>query len=157
MKSDADAKFDKTVEINGNEISPMVTWGTSPQDVVSITGIVPDPEKEKNEEIKEAMNRSLNYMGLKPNLKLTDINTGECKIVHGNIYKFSNNGIFGGTNLCHWKKNLYIGFAHTRYPYYSVPIIYDALSYNYITTKTPIIIKLRSTPAYIIKTAFERI
>ena len=73
LKSDADAKFDKTVEINGNEISPMVTWGTSPQDVVSITGIVPDPEKEKNEEKKEAMNRSLNYMGLKPNLKLTDI------------------------------------------------------------------------------------
>ncbi len=73
LKSDVDAKFDKTVEINGNEISPMVTWGTSPQDVVSITGIVPDPEKEKNEEKKEAMNRSLNYMGLKPNLKLTDI------------------------------------------------------------------------------------
>ena len=73
LKSDADAKFDKTVEINGNEISPMVTWGTSPQDVVSITGIVPDPEKEKNEEKKEAMNRSLNYMGLKPNVKLTDI------------------------------------------------------------------------------------
>ena len=51
----------------------MVTWGTSPQDVVSITGSVPDPEKEKNEDKKAAMNRSLNYMGLKPNVKVTDI------------------------------------------------------------------------------------
>ena len=39
---------DKEVEIKGNDISPMVTWGTSPQDVVPITGSVPDPEKEKN-------------------------------------------------------------------------------------------------------------
>ncbi len=45
LKSDPNAKFDKEVEIKGNEISPMVTWGTSPQDVVPITGLVPDPEK----------------------------------------------------------------------------------------------------------------
>jgi 3-isopropylmalate/(R)-2-methylmalate dehydratase large subunit len=51
----------------------MVTWGTSPQDVVSITGVVPDPEKEKDEDRKTSMNRSLNYMGLKPNTKITDI------------------------------------------------------------------------------------
>ena len=50
LKSDQDAKFDKEVEIKGNDISPMVTWGTSPQDVVPITGTVPDPEKEKNED-----------------------------------------------------------------------------------------------------------
>ena len=73
LKSDPDAKFDKKVEIKGDDISPMVTWGTSPQDVVSITGSVPDPEKEKNEDKKAAMNRSLNYMGLKPNVKVTDI------------------------------------------------------------------------------------
>ena len=73
LKSDPDAIFDKEVEIKGNEISPMVTWGTSPQDVVSITGNVPDPEKEKDKDRKASMNRSLNYMGLKANTKMTDI------------------------------------------------------------------------------------
>tara|TARA_B110000438_G_C15576402_1_gene547623 strand:- start:31 stop:771 length:741 start_codon:yes stop_codon:yes gene_type:complete len=73
LKSDPGATFDREVEINGYEISPMVTWGTSPQDVVSITGFVPDPEKEKNEDKKKSMNRSLNYMGLKPNTKITNI------------------------------------------------------------------------------------
>jgi len=73
LKSDKDAKFDKEVEIKGDNISPMVTWGTSPQDVVSVTGIVPDPEKEKDSDKKDSMIRSLNYMGLKPNTKITDI------------------------------------------------------------------------------------
>tara|TARA_B100001123_G_scaffold389454_1_gene466230 strand:+ start:31 stop:1428 length:1398 start_codon:yes stop_codon:yes gene_type:complete len=73
LKSDPNAKFDKEVEINGNEINPMVTWGTSPQDVVSITGVVPDPDKENNIDRRTSMNRSLNYMGLKPNTKMTDI------------------------------------------------------------------------------------
>ena len=73
LKSDSEAKFDKEVEINGSNISPMVTWGTSPQDVVEVTGIVPDPQKEKDEDKKASMIRSLNYMGLKPNTKITDI------------------------------------------------------------------------------------
>jgi 3-isopropylmalate/(R)-2-methylmalate dehydratase large subunit len=73
LKSDPDAKFDKEVEIKGDDISPMVTWGTSPQDVVSVTGVVPDPEKEKDKERKKSMIRSLNYMGLKPNTKIIDI------------------------------------------------------------------------------------
>ena len=73
LKSDLDAKFDRSVEIDANEISPMVTWGTSPQDVVSVTGFVPDPDREKDEDKKASMNRALNYMGLKPNTKITDI------------------------------------------------------------------------------------
>tara|TARA_B100000029_G_scaffold289531_1_gene283235 strand:+ start:546 stop:1949 length:1404 start_codon:yes stop_codon:yes gene_type:complete len=73
LKSDANAKFDKEVEIKGDDISPMVTWGTSPQDVVSVTGTVPDPNKEKDEDKKKSMIRSLDYMGLKPNTKITDI------------------------------------------------------------------------------------
>jgi len=73
LKSDVEAKFDREVEIKGDDISPMVTWGTSPQDVVSITDSVPDPEKEKDEDRKASMNRSLSYMGLKPNTKMTDI------------------------------------------------------------------------------------
>ena len=73
LKSDPDSKFDKEVEIKGDDISPMVTWGTSPQDVVPITGLVPDPEKEKDKDKRESMIRSLNYMGLQPNKKITDI------------------------------------------------------------------------------------
>jgi len=73
LSSDSEAKFDHEVEIKGDDISPMVTWGTSPQDVIPITGRVPDPEKEKNADKKASMNRSLNYMGLKPNTKITDI------------------------------------------------------------------------------------
>jgi len=73
LKSDANAKFDKTVEINGESISPMVTWGTSPQDVAPVTGVVPDPSKENDKDKKASMNRSLDYMGLKPNTKITDI------------------------------------------------------------------------------------
>ena len=73
LKSDSNAKFDKEVKISGNDITPMVTWGTSPQDVVSVTGFVPDPDKEKDEDKKKSMNRSLNYMGLKPNTKITEI------------------------------------------------------------------------------------
>jgi len=73
FKSDTNAIFDKEVEIKGEDISPMVTWGTSPQDVVSITDVVPDPEKEKNEDRKKSMIRSLNYMGLQPKTKMIDI------------------------------------------------------------------------------------
>ena len=73
LYSDKNSKFDKEVNINGSEIEPLVTWGTSPQDVATITGTVPDPEKEKDEERKVAMYRSLEYMGLKPNIKISDI------------------------------------------------------------------------------------
>ena len=71
--SDKDCKFDKEVNINGQDIEPLVTWGTSPQDVSPITGTVPDPDKEKNQDRKLAMKRSLEYMGLKPNTKISDI------------------------------------------------------------------------------------
>ena len=73
LKSDNDAAFDQEVEIKGDDISPMVTWGTSPQDVVAVTDTIPDPEKEKDEDKKASMTRSLNYMGLTPNTKITDI------------------------------------------------------------------------------------
>ncbi len=73
LKSDPEAKFDQEFEIKGEDISPMVTWGTSPEDVVSVNGIVPDPEKEENKDKKLSMYRSLNYMGLKANTKITDI------------------------------------------------------------------------------------
>ena len=71
--SDSDAKFDKEINIDAKDIEPLVTWGTSPQDVSPITGEVPDPEKEKDKDRRTAMYRSLDYMGLKPKMKISDI------------------------------------------------------------------------------------
>ena len=73
LYTDDDAKFDKEVNINAKDIEPLVTWGTSPQDVSPITGEVPDPEKEMDQDRKTAMYRSLEYMGLKPKMKISDI------------------------------------------------------------------------------------
>ncbi len=73
LKSDQNSNFDKTVTIEGENVVPQVTWGTSPQDVVPVNGSVPDPNKEKNSDRRAAMERSLDYMGLKPNTKMTDI------------------------------------------------------------------------------------
>ena len=73
LYSDKECKFDKEINIDGKDIEPLVTWGTSPQDVSPVTGVVPDPEKEKNEDRKTAMKRSLEYMGLKANTKISDI------------------------------------------------------------------------------------
>ena len=73
LKSDQNSNFDKIVTIEGENVVPQVTWGTSPQDVVPVNGSVPDPNKEKNTDRRAAMERSLDYMGLKPNTKMTDI------------------------------------------------------------------------------------
>jgi cytidyltransferase-like protein len=75
-------------------------------------------------------------------VKLINIDNGECEIVHGNPSLFTNKDIFGGTNLCYWKNDLYIGFGHIRNPWYSVPILYNAKTFQYISSKTPIIIDL---------------
>ena len=73
LYSDKDCKFDKEININGPDIEPLVTWGTSPHDVSPVNGLVPDPDKEKNNDRKMAIQRSLEYMGLKPNTKISEI------------------------------------------------------------------------------------
>ena len=73
LYSDKDCNFDKEISINGKDIEPLVTWGTSPQDVSPVTGVVPDPNKETDKDRKMAMLRSLEYMGLKANTKIADI------------------------------------------------------------------------------------
>jgi len=73
LKSDNDANFDKEISLEGKQIKPMVTWGTSPQDVVTIDGKVPNPEKENDVDKKNSIERSLKYMGLKPNTLVKDI------------------------------------------------------------------------------------
>ena len=71
-------------------------------------------------------------------LKLNSFDSGECEIVFGHPSKFTNKGLFGGSNLCHWKDNLYIGFIHSRNPHLCMPFLYDANSYKYISTNTSI-------------------
>ncbi len=73
LKSDNDAIFDKEITLDGKDILPMVTWGTSPQDVVSIDGKVPNPKDETNEDKKNSIERSLKYMGLKPDTAIKEI------------------------------------------------------------------------------------
>src|SRR5213082_1829812 len=73
LKSDPDAKFDHEVTIDARSIKPQVTWGTSPEMVVTVDGRVPDPDGEKDAIRREGMERVLTYMGLEPNTPMTDI------------------------------------------------------------------------------------
>ena len=73
LASDDGAQYDKVIKIDADEIVPQVTWGTSPEDVVSINGNVPDPAKISDSEKQKSMFRALEYMGLEPNTNMTDI------------------------------------------------------------------------------------
>ncbi|KAL9121916.1 MAG: hypothetical protein Q9187_001533, partial [Circinaria calcarea] len=73
LKSDEGASYDEEVFIDAKDIIPTVSWGTSPQDVVPITGIVPDPEECKTEEKRDSARRALKYMGLTPGTRMEDI------------------------------------------------------------------------------------
>jgi 3-isopropylmalate dehydratase len=73
LKSDPGAHYDLEVEIKAEDIPPTLTWGTSPQDTVSITGSVPDPEEAKDEIRKNGMRRSLEYMGLQPGVRMEEV------------------------------------------------------------------------------------
>jgi 3-isopropylmalate/(R)-2-methylmalate dehydratase large subunit len=73
LRTDDGADFDKIVKLDAANLPPIVTWGTSPEDVASITGSVPDPANVTDEGRRAKMERSLAYMGLKPNTKMTDI------------------------------------------------------------------------------------
>jgi len=73
LQSDADAAWDRVVEIDASALEPQVTWGTSPEMVVGVDGRVPDPEREKDAGRREGIERALAYMGLEPNKAVTDI------------------------------------------------------------------------------------
>lgn len=73
LHSDADATFDIEVEIDAARLAPQVSWGTSPEMVVDVTGQVPDPEKEENASKAEGMKKALAYMELAPGTAVTDI------------------------------------------------------------------------------------
>jgi 3-isopropylmalate/(R)-2-methylmalate dehydratase large subunit len=73
LHSDAGAKFDMVVTLNAAEIKPQVTWGTSPEMVIPVDGRVPDPDQEKDSVKRDAIEKALVYMGLKPNTAMTDV------------------------------------------------------------------------------------
>lgn len=73
LVSDDDAVFDEVVVINGADIEPQVTWGTSPEMVVGVSGSVPNPANETDPVKVSGINRALEYMGLQADQKITDI------------------------------------------------------------------------------------
>jgi 3-isopropylmalate/(R)-2-methylmalate dehydratase large subunit len=73
LATDAGATYDKVVTINAADIAPSVTWGTSPEDVLPITGVVPDPSTFADPSKQAAAKKSLEYMGLTPGTPMTDI------------------------------------------------------------------------------------
>ncbi|MAH87850.1 MAG: 3-isopropylmalate dehydratase large subunit [Kiloniella sp.] len=73
LRTDAGAHFDKTVTLDTAEIPPMVTWGTSPEDVAPITGNVPHPDDFEDDNKRDAAARSLEYMGLTAGARLSDV------------------------------------------------------------------------------------
>ena len=73
LQSDAGATWDLVVELDASLIKPQVTWGTSPEMVLSIDDRVPDPEREKDAGKRDAIERALTYMALTPNKPITDI------------------------------------------------------------------------------------
>ena len=73
LPSDPDAQYDTVVELRAEEIVPLVTWGTSPEDVVAITGTVPDPAMATDDARRSQMQRMLDYMGLTAGQKLSEV------------------------------------------------------------------------------------
>jgi 3-isopropylmalate/(R)-2-methylmalate dehydratase large subunit len=73
LASDEDAKFDTTHVFDASEVTPQVTWGTSPEMVMSIDGRVPDPDKERDATRRDGIVKALAYMGLEPNTPIAEI------------------------------------------------------------------------------------
>jgi 3-isopropylmalate/(R)-2-methylmalate dehydratase large subunit len=73
LHTDEGADFDRVVKLDAAKLPPIVSWGTSPEDVVSIAGVVPDPADVADENKRASMVRALDYMGLAPGTKMTDI------------------------------------------------------------------------------------
>jgi 3-isopropylmalate/(R)-2-methylmalate dehydratase large subunit len=73
LRSDEGAHFDKVVVLDAAKLPPIVTWGSSPEDVASVLGVVPDPDEIADENKRNSKKRALDYMGLTPGTKITDI------------------------------------------------------------------------------------
>ncbi len=73
LPSDSGAKFDKIVDIDATKVTQTITWGTSPEEIVSIDGTVPNPDKISDEVKQNKIKRSIEYMGLTPGQKISDV------------------------------------------------------------------------------------
>lgn len=73
LHTDEGAHFDKVVKLDAANLPPIVTWGSSPEDVISVTGVVPNPDEIADENTRKSKWRALEYMGLTPGTKMTDI------------------------------------------------------------------------------------
>jgi 3-isopropylmalate/(R)-2-methylmalate dehydratase large subunit len=73
LQTDEGAHFDKIVKLDAADLPPIVSWGSSPEDVVSIEGVVPNPDEIEDQTKRTSKWRALDYMGLKPGTKITDI------------------------------------------------------------------------------------
>ncbi|MDB5696335.1 MAG: 3-isopropylmalate dehydratase large subunit [Sphingomonas bacterium] len=73
LPTDAGARYDKSVTLHATDIAPALTWGTSPEDVVSITGVVPEPDSFADPSKQAAARKSLDYMGLTPGTRMQDV------------------------------------------------------------------------------------
>ena len=73
LHTDEGAFFDREVKLDAAKLPPIVTWGTSPEDVISVAGVVPNPDDIQDENKRRSKWRALEYMGLKPGTKITDI------------------------------------------------------------------------------------
>jgi 3-isopropylmalate/(R)-2-methylmalate dehydratase large subunit len=73
LYSDPDAVFDREVRLDAANLPPIVSWGSSPEDVIAVTGVVPDPDEIADENRRKSKWRALEYMGLRPGTKITDI------------------------------------------------------------------------------------
>ncbi|KQM93677.1 isopropylmalate isomerase [Sphingomonas sp. Leaf22] len=73
LPTDADARYDRVVQLHASDIAPSLTWGTSPEDVVPITGVVPSPDSFADASKRVAAQKSLDYMGLTPGTRMQDV------------------------------------------------------------------------------------
>src|SRR5690606_27707847 len=73
LHTDEGAHFDRVVKLRADSLPPIVSWGSSPEDVVSVTGTVPDPALIEDEAKRASKQRALEYMGLTPGTRITDI------------------------------------------------------------------------------------
>ena len=122
LKTDANASFDQELNLNAEEILPMITWGTSPQDVITIDGKVPNPQSENDEDKKNSIERSLKYMGLKPDMAVSSPN-GAVGIIKDVSRHFAT-----VIPLIHSRSLLGVGFLNSRY---SGSMSWDGKNYRF--------------------------
>jgi 3-isopropylmalate/(R)-2-methylmalate dehydratase large subunit len=73
LASDPDARFDREIALDVSEVAPLVTWGTSPDQAITVTEIIPDPARQSAPDRRAAASRALSYMGLTPGLPIQSV------------------------------------------------------------------------------------